>query len=140
MKLYFRQYGKESPELDAELVWGGVGLFVLLVARLVPGPLIDWYKCPWHAHTGIPCLTCGMTRSYRHLVRLDFAEAFTISPLGAVLAILTVAFVLYALVVVLFRLPRPRLRVESRAARWAFRLGVPLAFLLNWFYLLYHGV
>jgi len=140
MKFFLRRYGPDVPEVDAEMIWGAVGFVVLLGARLVPAPLTDWYRCPFHTITGIPCFTCGMTRAFRHMVRFDVVEAFAISPLGAVFCLFTAAFVLYALVVVLFRLPRPRVRLESPAARWAFRLGLPAVLILNWIYLLYHGV
>lgn len=140
MRFYWRRYGTDSPEVDAEMVWGAVGLVVLLGARLVPPPLTDWYKCPFHTMTGIPCFTCGMTRAFRHMVRFDIAEAFAVSPLGALFCLFTAAYVLYALVVVPFRLPRPRVRLESRAARWALRLGVPALLILNWIYLICHGV
>jgi len=33
-----------------------------------------------------------------------------------------------------------RSRWESQAAHWAFRLGLPAVLILNWIYLLYHGV
>ena len=140
MHFYFWQPGSDEPGTDHELIWGGVGLFVLAVARLVPPGLTNWYKCPFHSMTGIPCLTCGMTRSFRHVVRLEFADAFSLCPLGAVLCLLTLAYLLYAVTLVLFRLPRPRVCLESSAARWTLRLGLPAIFLINWIYLFYHDV
>jgi hypothetical protein len=140
MHFYVWRPGSGEPGVDHELIWGMMGLVVLAVARLVPPVLTNWYKCPFHSFTGIPCLTCGMTRAFRHVVHGQFAEAFSLNPLGAVLCIITVLYVLYALSLVVFRLPRPRVRLESRAARWSLRLGLPLILLVNWIYLYCHGV
>ncbi len=140
MRFYFWRPGQEGPGVDHEMIWGAVGLIVLAVARLVPPALTNWYKCPFHATTGIPCLTCGMTRSFRFVIHGQFAEAFNLNPLGSVLCILTMLYVLYALALVAFRLPRPRVRLESWTARWILRLGLPGTLLINWVYLYCHGV
>ncbi len=140
MRFYYWRPGSTEPGVDHELIWGMVGLITLAVARLVPPALTNWYKCPFHSFTGIPCLTCGMTRSFRFMVHGQFAEALSLNPLGAILCILTMIYVLCALALVVFRLPRPRFRLESRAARWTLRLGLPGILLVNWVYLYCHGV
>lgn len=140
MHVNFWRPGSSEPGVDHELIWGAVGLIVLAVARLVPPALTNWYKCPFHAVTGIPCMTCGMTRAFRFVIHGQFAEAFQINPLGAVFCMFTVLFVIYALVMVAFRMPRPRVALESRTARWTLRLGLPGILLINWVYLCCHGV
>jgi len=140
MRIYYWRPGCGKPGVDHELIWGMVGLLILGAARLVPPTLTNWYKCPFHSVTGIPCLTCGMTRAFRHVIHGQFTEAFGLNPLGSVLCILTLFYVFYALALVIFRLPRPRVRLESRAARWTLRLGLPLILLVNWVYLYCHGV
>ncbi len=43
------------------------------------------YGCPLFTLTGIPCLLCGMTRSFLAMGGLDFGRAFAFHPLGAIL-------------------------------------------------------
>jgi len=140
MRFHLWRPGTDGPGLDHELIWGSIGLLGLLVARLVPPVLTDWYRCPFHSATGIPCLTCGMTRAFRFTVHGRLAEAFSLNPLGTLLCLATMLYVLYALVMVLFRLPRPRVSLENPVARWGLRLGLPAALLVNWLYLYLHGV
>lgn len=49
--------------------------------------------CPFYAVFGVPCPTCGITRGFISLVRLDFADSFLYHPL-AVLAPFIVMLIL----------------------------------------------
>jgi hypothetical protein len=94
--------------------------------------------CVFKVTTGIPCMTCGTTRALGSLGRLDPAAALRINPLATV-----VAFVLLGIgVVQLALLPsgrRLRLAVSPAVSRWLWILfGV--AALVNWIYLIRHGV
>lgn len=140
MNLYFWRAGSREPGIDHELIWGTIGLIALIAARLVPPALTDFYRCPFRVITGIPCLTCGITRSFRHMVHGRFYEAFSLTPLGALFCILTMLYVIYALTVVVFRLPRPRFRLNRSVCRLTLRLGLPGILLLNWIYLYCNGV
>lgn len=46
------------------------------------------YACPFFALTGIPCLFCGMTRSFLAMGSLDVNQSFSFHPLGPALFIL----------------------------------------------------
>ena len=81
-----------------------------------------------------------MTRSFRHVVHSRFAEAFDLNPLGALFCIFTILFVVYALAVLVFRLPRLRLHLLPSQMRLVLRLVLPGILLLNWIYLFCHGV
>ena len=140
MKLLFRKYGSPEPGVDHEMIWGAIGLVALAVARFVPSGLTDFYHCPFPSITGIPCLTCGMTRSFRHVVHGRFFEAFSLNPLGAMFCIFTILFVVYAFTVLVFHIPRPRLQLEIPVRHLVLRFGLPGILLLNWIYLCYHGV
>jgi hypothetical protein len=140
MNVYYWRAGSREPGVDHELIWGAIGLIALVAARFVPPALTDFYDCPFHTITGIPCLTCGMTRSFRHMVHGRFLDAFSLNPLGALFCIFTVLYIIYALAVTAFRLPRPRIRLETPASRLTLRLGLPGILLINWAYLCWHGV
>ncbi len=49
--------------------------------------LPNFVTCPFFAITGIPCLFCGITRSFMAMGGLDAGQAFTYHPLGPFLYI-----------------------------------------------------
>lgn len=51
--------------------------------------------CLFHEITGLPCLTCGLTRSFSLVTRGDLPGAFAMHLLGPPLFFFTSAFVLY---------------------------------------------
>jgi hypothetical protein len=140
MKVFFQKKGSQDPGMDHELIWGAIGLMALAAIRIVPPGLTDVYQCPFRFITGIPCLTCGMTRSFRHLVYGRFSEAFSLNPLGTLFGFFTILYVVYALTVIIFRLPRLRLQLDGSVHRLVLRLGLPGVLFLNWVYLYRHGV
>ena len=127
---------KTKTDFDHELVWGTIGLLVLLVARFVPIHLLPLRPCPFLRITGVPCLTCGMTRCFLAMSRLDVVTAWQFSPLGTVLYVAVVCYVIYAAVVLIGRLPRIRIRFRSI---WELRAIVAVLAVLaiaNWIYLI----
>ncbi|MGC1480392.1 MAG: DUF2752 domain-containing protein [Chthoniobacterales bacterium] len=116
-----------------------LGLVVLLGA-MVGGALwlglgLGTPACTLRTFTGIPCLTCGGTRSARALLGGDVGLAFAMNPGVAVALIAAGVFVVYAAAVLAFRLPRLRVRDVGKNSRIV--LLVLLALLLggNWAYL-----
>ncbi|MEW6360147.1 MAG: DUF2752 domain-containing protein [Planctomycetota bacterium] len=127
---------RNKADFDHELVWGAIGLLVLLVARFAPVHLLPLRPCPFLHLTGIPCLTCGMTRCFVAMSRLDIFTAWRFSPLGAALYVGIVVYVIYAAVVLIGRLPRIRVRFGSV---WELRAIVAVAAAIavaNWLYLI----
>ncbi|WP_432797635.1 DUF2752 domain-containing protein [Poriferisphaera sp. WC338] len=53
--------------------------------------------CGFKLHTGLPCLTCGMTTAFTHATHGHLLTAFYTQPFGAALAIATAAFFLISL-------------------------------------------
>jgi hypothetical protein len=91
----------------------------------------------FHDLTGLPCVTCGMTRSAIQFLHGHFFAALKWNPLVFALLWGVVAFDLYALVTLAMR--GPRLRIVFRQAERKYARGVIVAVLaLNWFYLLSH--
>jgi hypothetical protein len=46
-------------------------------------------QCGWVLMFGRPCMTCGMTTAFAHMVRLEVWSSIRAQPLGALLAMLT---------------------------------------------------
>jgi hypothetical protein len=127
----------ERKEVDYELVWLSASLVSLgmAVAWLTLG--LPWPLCVFHQLTGLPCLTCGMTRCGIEFFHGHLLAALKWNPL--VFAVLwgVIAFDLYALAAITLR--RPRLRILFRQAEKKYARGLLVAALaLNWFYLVSH--
>lgn len=111
---------KRQLKIDGTVLLGVV-LIMLLYRLLGVG-------CPIRAYTGVPCPTCGMTRSVNALIHGDFAASFR----DHALTIPTVGVLLLALHENLF----PGLK------KWIFRLEIAMgcALLLYYFYRLRLGL
>jgi hypothetical protein len=133
----FRARRLAAGELDPELLWFGVlaavavtgGAWLLLG---LPTPV-----CLFHAFTGLPCLTCGGTRCVKNFLAGHFGAALAWNPLVFLGAAVAALFMLYAVIVLVFRLPRVRVVFESaREANFA-RVAVAIAAAANWIYLIF---
>jgi hypothetical protein len=90
--------------------------------------------CPLRTLTGIPCLTCGATRSLTALAQGDVAAALTASPVTVLGVVLVAAWALASLVMTVWPATRRRLelsRGERRVTVWLVA-GLVLA---NWVWL-----
>lgn len=121
--------------LDAECVW-----LVVFAATAVVGAAwllspLPTPACWFHTLTGQPCPTCGGTRCIRSLLDGNLPAAVQWNPLVAFGAVLAAAWSLYALVVIVLRLPRVRVGLTSPLESRALRVGVALAVVANWIYL-----
>ena len=127
----------ERKEVDYELVWLSTSLVSLgmAVAWFTLG--LPWPLCVFHQLTGLPCLTCGMTRCGIEFFHGHLLAALKWNPLIFALLWGVIAFDLYAFTAIALR--RPRLRILFRQAEKKYARGVLVAALaLNWFYLLSH--
>lgn len=109
-------------------------LFLAGVAQAVVYGLLPIPRCLLRQFTGIPCPTCGCTRSLAAWTQLDLASAFLFNPLF--FAACTVLLLWSGIRLVEMRtarelVPRPHLRFGKNTA-WA--LGAA-AVILNWLYL-----
>jgi hypothetical protein len=112
--------GRDLLKVELPLL---VMLFIIfLVSALVtPGLRMEPFGlglpriplCPLLELTGIPCLLCGMTRSFLSMGRLDWNAAFVFHPLGPALFIILVAL---ALVLVVSVASRHQVRVSLSPA------------------------
>ena len=132
MRLYWRRL--RPGELDHELVW----LLVTVTAAALGAAWfalgLPWPRCNFRALFGIPCVTCGSTRSAVALLHGDVAGAWSWNPLATLAMSAIALFDVYALVVLLRR--GARLRISFAKAKWPLLIAVGAAGLLNWAYLL----
>ena len=124
-----------DPFLRATLL--GLAAVAIMAARWFPFSALP-PLCSFKAITGLPCLSCGMTRSWVHLVHGRIEESWLMSPLGLVLCIATLVAATYGVLRSLGAMPA--LRVDlSRGGTIAFRTTIVLIVLLNWGYVVSAG-
>ena len=124
-------------DIDHELIWLGVSVLSLGAAALWLALGLPWPLCVFHQLTGLPCLTCGMTRCGIEFFQGHFFAALKWNPLVFAFLWGVIAFDLYALAAIALR--RPRLRILFRQTEKKYARGVLVAALaLNWSYLVSH--
>lgn len=126
-------------EVDHEALWltvGGASLCLLGIALATPG--IQLPLCTFKILTGLPCPTCGLTRTVIALSRGDVSRALFMNPLAAVGAVVALVYLVYAAAVLAFRLPRLRPLVTPLDAR-ILRVAAVTLFALNWIWLIATG-
>ncbi|NMC63972.1 MAG: DUF2752 domain-containing protein, partial [SAR324 cluster bacterium] len=57
-------------------------------------------QCPFHALTGIPCLSCGASRAFREIINGNFTNALFVNPLFCLFLLGCMILNLYALTIV----------------------------------------
>jgi hypothetical protein len=130
-----RLMAREGPPLG--LIFGAIGALGAVVVGLLHLDRMKLPLCYVKALTGLPCPTCGSTRAAGRLFDLDLPGAFAMNPLATLAALAIAAWALGDLVL----LPRRRvlgIEVAPRAAA-ALRIGIVVAAVLNWAYLLAAG-
>jgi hypothetical protein len=126
-------------EIDHELIWGGIAVLVLGVARWFPFAVFPPPRCPLKMLTGYPCCTCGLTRSLLAFAHGEVVAAFTWNPLVALCALGSVVYALYAAIVLVFGLPRVRWSLTAFWERVVVRLLAVAVIVANWAYLVAVG-
>jgi hypothetical protein len=125
-------------EIDHELIWFTVSVLSLAAAALWLTLGLPWPICVFHELTGLPCVTCGMTRCAIQFFHGHFFSALKWNPLVLAFLCGVMAFDLYAFVVLMTRAPRLRIHFSTPRAKTVVRMAIISAVLLNWTYLLMH--
>jgi Protein of unknown function (DUF2752) len=132
MRLFLK---KRAPDqIEFGLLYGGIALVMLGVGRL-HRVLSLAPDCVFKGLTGIPCPTCGSTRSVVHLSHGDILSAFIMNPLTTLCLILAVLYFIYSLVSAAFDLPRICFLLTNKEKN-VVRAGVVLLLLMQWAYLI----
>lgn len=72
---------KRVPWLALAVLLGGILTWAVLAVLPSEGPL-RWLPCPLKRLTGLPCLSCGMTRCLTALAEGDLSRAWHWHPVG----------------------------------------------------------
>jgi len=127
-----------SGEIDHELIWLSISLVSLGLAAVWLTVGLPWPRCAFHEMTGLPCVTCGMTRCGIQFFHGRFLDALKWNPLVFTALCGLTAFDLYAFAMLATRGPRLRISFYTQTGRTFVRIAVILALVLNWIYLLMH--
>jgi len=136
MRLLSRRRSGNEP--DHELIWLAVSVTSIMGGAAWLAMALPWPRCPFLALTGLPCVTCGATRSTIAFLHGDFLSALRWNPLAFVAFCALIAFDLYAATVLLGRTPRLRIVDWTVTEKNAARIAVISLLALNWIYLLAH--
>jgi hypothetical protein len=126
-------------EIDHELIWLSVSLVSLGLAAAWLTVRLPWPRCAFHEITGLPCITCGMTRCGIQFFHGHFLAALRWNPLVFMALCSLTAFDLYAFATLAARGPRLRIYFDTQTAKIFVRIAVIAALGLNWIYLLMHS-
>ena len=126
----------QPGEIDHELIWLAVSVASVVLATIWLRSGLPWPHCAFHELTGHPCLTCGMTRSAIRFFHGDFLGALTWNPLIFVGLCAVTIFDVYAVTVLVMRVPRIRLLQFSASEKKFVRVLAIALLLANWIYLL----
>ena len=124
-------------ESDHELIWLSVSVLSLTAAGFWLALGLPWPVCVFHQLTGLPCVTCGMTRCGIEFFHGHFFAALKWNPLVFALLCGVMAFDLYASATLAMRMPRLRI-VFSEAEKRYLRVIIVAVLALNWLYSLSH--
>jgi len=128
----------DDPESVMGLIMVPVTLVVVyLYHALWPG---EWVRCTFREQHHLPCVSCGAYRALVALLEGKVLEAFRLQPLIVASLFLGVGYMLYALSIALFGVPKLRVEQITRRDFAALFLAAGLLTLLNWLYLVAAGI
>jgi hypothetical protein len=123
---------RASGDIVFGLIYGTIAILTLIAVRFLP-VLELMPSCVFRAFTGIPCPTCGATRSLVHLANGNLSASFGMNP--AIALFIFAALLMFAYdVATLFSGSRISLSLTPREAT-LIRAGAVVVLLANWAYL-----
>jgi hypothetical protein len=132
MQLFLKK--RVPDQIEFGIIYGGIAL-VILGAGWLQSVLLFVPDCVFKGLTGIPCLTCGSTRSVVHLSHGNILSAFTMNPLTTLCLMSAVLYFIYSLVSAAFHLPRISF-LFTDTEKNIMRAAVVILLLVQWAYLI----
>lgn len=131
-----RRRALRPGELDHEVIWLSVSLGSLALAATWFALGLPWPHCWFHDLTGLPCVTCGATRSTIEFFHGHPVAACRWNPVvfGFLCGLTT--YDIYAFATVITRAPRLRLEITSAVFGTTVRVFAVVVLAANWVYLL----
>ena len=128
----------DDPESVVGFIMMPVALFVVyLYHALLPE---RWLRCTFREQYHLPCISCGAFRALDALLGGKVLDAFRLQPLIVATLFLGLGYMLYALSIALFGVPKLRIEQFSRRDFVVLCLVAGLLTLLNWLYLVAAGI
>lgn len=132
MRLFLKK--RKPAQIEFGILYGGMAFLVLLAAWFAP-----WLgylpSCAFRGLTGIPCPTCGATRSILHLAHGGILAALVMNPLIAVSFTGAILYLVYSLVTLATGAPRVLVSLTEREKNTV-RIAALGLVLINWAYLI----
>lgn len=126
-----------AGELPLGALFGAITAVACALVGLLGLDRLGVTFCLFRAATGLPCPTCGATRSLARLAHFDLAGAFVMNPVVAAGAL---GLLLWGLADLLLLPTKRALRVAvPRSWHNKLRVLAVLTLLLNWAFLLLEG-
>jgi hypothetical protein len=123
---------RASGDIAFGLIYGTIAIMALIAARFLP--ILEMMpSCLFRAFTGIPCPTCGATRSLVHLAHGNLSASFDMNPAVALAIFASMLLAAYDLAA-LFSGSRISLALTPREST-LIRAGAVVVLLANWAYL-----
>lgn len=132
MRVVFKK--RSTGQIEFGIIYGSMALLLLGAARVLPILSIA-PSCVFKGITGIPCPTCGTTRSMLYLSQGDFATALAMNPLASLGLGAAVPYFFYCAITLIFNLPRMSFILTGREKR-AVRATTVMLLLIQWAYLI----
>jgi len=133
MEVTFKK--KSTGQIEFGIIYGIMALLLIGAARLLPILSIA-PACIFKGITGIPCPTCGTTRSVVYLSQGDIATALIMNPLAALGLIAALLYFSYSVITLLFDLPRIGFILTNRE-KIAVQISAITLILVQWAYLIF---
>ncbi len=120
-------------EIEFGIIYGAIAIIAICAVWLLPVLSIA-PSCAFKMLTGIPCPTCGSTRSMVHLANGDISAAFMMNPLITMSFLMSILFFLYGIVALLLKLPRIKFLLTKKEGL-AVRFCAFALLIIQWVYL-----
>ncbi len=133
MRVFFKE--RSPGQIEFGIIYGGIALLLLCAAWFQP--IFTFLpSCAFRGLTGIPCPTCGSTRSVVHLAHGDIASSLAMNPLISLCFLAAVPYFFYSIITLTPHIPRLDVSLTEQEKNTA-RAGVIMLVLINWTYLIF---